>query len=271
MNFVCVDYDYFETFNMKMKYGRSFSREYPSDGENYIINETALKMIGYKEPIGKTAALAQHAPAPIVGVVKDFHGTSLHNVIRPTIFFTYRFASKRNLFIKINQASTPATIQFAKNIVNTLSPNSVFDFRFIDDEFDRMYQKETILRNLFECFALLAVFVSCLGLFGLASFLAQQRTKELAIRKALGASTSGVTVMLSKEFVGLVVLANVIAWPIAYVLMNRWLADYAYRISIEAWIFPGIGAVTLLIALLTVSYQAIKAATANPVESLRYE
>jgi putative ABC transport system permease protein len=271
MNYVCVDYDYFETFNMKMKDGRSFSRGYPSDGQNYIINETALKMMGYKEPIGKRVALARHAPAPIVGVVKDFHGTSLHNAINPTIFFTYKFASKHNLFIKINNVNAPATIQFTKNVVKTLSPNSLCDIRFLDDEFDRMYRKEAVLGSLFEYFTLLAVLVSCLGLLGLASFMAEQRTKEVGIRKVLGASTPVITAMLTKEFVALVLVANVIAWPVAYALMNGWLADYAYRISIEAWIFPAIGAVTLLIAVLTVSYQAIKAAIANPVESLRYE
>lgn len=272
INFVSVDYDYFKTFDMKISRGRSFSNKYSADGRNYIVNETTVRMIGYTNPIGKPFTVWK-TKGVIVGVVKDFHGTSLRNEIRPTVFmlWAYDVLPKRNLFVKVSPKNIPATVTYVENQIHALSPSSIFEYRFMNDEFDRMYRRETHLKNLVESFALLAVFISCLGLLGLASFMAEQRTKEVGIRKALGASTSGITVMLSKEFVGLVLVANVIAWPIAYALMNRWLADYAYRVSIGAWIFPAVGGLTLLIALLTVSYQAIKAATTNPAESLKYE
>ena len=275
--FVCVDYDYFETFSMKMTQGRSFSSEYPTDKQNYIINETALKMTGYENPIGKMYATvkdredSKNDTGILVGVVKDFNCTSLHNEIQPIVFFLYDMLPKRQLFIKTNPANIPATIEHIQNTLGTFSPNFIFEYRFLDDEFDRMYTSEANLQKLLEYFTFLAIFISCLGLFGLASFMSEQRTKEIAIRKVLGAKTAIIMVKLSQEFVLLVLLANIIAWPVAAYFLNGWIKTYAYRTNIGVLIFILSAIITLGIAILTVAYQSIKAATANPVDSLRYE
>jgi putative ABC transport system permease protein len=275
--FVCVDYDYFETFNMKMIQGRSFSREYSTDMQNYIINETALKMTGYEDPIGKMYATvkdrkdSKNDKGILIGVVKDFHGTSLHNEIQPIIFFLYDMLPKRQLVVKINPSNIPSTIEHIQSTLATFSPDFIFEYRFLDDEFHRMYMREANLQKLLEYFTFLAIFISCLGLFGLASFMSEQRTKEIAIRKILGAKTASIIAKLSKEIVILVILANIIAWPVAAYFMNSWIGSFAYRTNIGVMEFILSAIIALGIAILTVAYQSIKAATANPVDSLRYE
>ena len=277
IRFVCVDYDYFETFNMKMVQGRSFSRENSTDPQNYIINETALKMTGYKDPIGKMYATvkdrvdSKNDKGILVGVVKDFHGTSLHNEIQPIIFFLYEMLPKRQLVVKINPSNIPSTIEHIQSTLGTFSPDFIFEYRFLDDEFHRMYMREANLQKLLEYFTFLAIFISCLGLFGLASFMSEQRTKEIAIRKILGAKTASIMAKLSKEIVILVILANIIAWPVSAYFMNGWIESFAYRTNIGVMVFIFSAISALGIAILTVAYQSIKAATANPVDSLRNE
>jgi putative ABC transport system permease protein len=270
MNFACVDYDYFETFDMKMAHGRSFSKDFPTDRRNYIINEAALKLTGFKDPVGKMFSMGRNE-GELVGVVKDFHGTSLHSDIRPIVFCLYQNLPYFNMFVKISSAGIRETIASIRKTINEYTPDFIFSFSFLDEEFNRQYRNEERLGQIFNYFTFLAIFVSCLGLFGLASFTAVQKTKEIAVRKVLGASVSKIVGMLSKEFLILVGIANVIAWPLAYVLTKRWIQSYSYHTHIQIWMFFGAGIIALLIALFTVSYQSIKAASKNPVESLKYE
>jgi putative ABC transport system permease protein len=270
MNFACVDYDYFETFDMKMTHGRSFSQNFPTDRGNYIINETALKMTGFKDPIGKMFSMGTNEGG-LIGVVKDFHGTSLHSDIRPVVFCLYQNLPYFQMFVKIDSTDIPRTIANIKDTVAKFTPNFIFSFSFLDEEFNRQYRNEERLGRIFNYFTFLSILVSCLGLFGLASFTAEQKTKEIAVRKVLGASIAKIVGRLSKEFLILVGIANVIAWPIAYMLMEKWIQSYSYHTKIQIWMFLGAGIVALIIALLTISYQSIKVASKNPVESLKYE
>jgi ABC-type antimicrobial peptide transport system permease subunit len=275
INFVCVDYDYFETFNMTMTHGRSFSPEHPTDKDNYIINETALKMTGYKDPIGKMYATGispnEYKKGVLVGVVKDFHGSSLHNEINPTVFFLWEMLPRWRMFVRLKSSNIPTTIEQVKKITNRFSPGFLFSYRFMDDQFNEMYQRDKNLLNLIEYFTFLAIFISFLGLLGLSSFMAERRTKEIAIRKVLGASNAGIVARLFKEFVFLIAIANVIAWPVAFNFMNEWIKDFAYHTDIGWLIFPLAGVISLSIALGTVSFQTYKAAYANPIDSLKYE
>jgi ABC-type antimicrobial peptide transport system permease subunit len=271
-NFVSADYDYFETLEMEMSYGRSFSKEHPTDADNYIINETALKMTGYENPIGRSFTVWK-SEGTIIGVVKDFHGTSLHNQIRPTFFMMreYEVLPKRSMIIRLNSNNIPATIDYIKDRTSQFSPEFIFAYRFLDDYFNQVYTNEQNMQILIEYFTILAIFISCLGLIGLASFMAEQRTKEIAIRKVLGAKTLGVMIKLSKEFVMLVLTANIFAWPVAYYFMNGWIESFAYRTDIGIMVFVLSAISAIGIALITVSFQAYKAANANPVDSLMHE
>ncbi len=270
IKFVCCDYDYFETFGMTMSHGRSFSREYPTDQGNYIINEAALKLTGYENPIGRMFSMWTQE-GEIVGVVRDFHGTSLHNEIEPTVFVLYKNLPYFYMFVKMNPALIPAALGFVESNVKQAVPDYVFDYSFLDDYFAQQYWREERLKNLLKYFTVLAIFISCLGMLGLISFMAEQRTKEVAIRKVLGARNRTIVGILSKQFLLLVAVANIIAWPVAFYFMDKWLQFYAYHAEITWWIFLVSGAAALLITLLTVSFQSIKAATADPVDSLRYE
>jgi len=270
MNFVCVDYDYFETFDMEMGYGRSFSREYPTDQENYIINEAALKLTGYQDPIGKMFSMWEDE-GTIVGVVKDFHGTSLHNDIRPIVFVMYQNLPYSNWFIKIRGSSIAESMDFVKKTIAAVVPGYPVEPEFLDEHFQRQYINEDRLGKILTSFTGLAIFISCLGLFGLAAFMAARRSKEIAIRKVLGASIWSVMRILSREFIVLIVLANIIAWPLGLFVMSRWMRNFSYHTSIGLGVFIAAGTVALAIALLTVSYQTFRAATANPADRLRNE
>ena len=269
-NFVLADYDYFKTFNMKIKYGRSFSPKIASDKKNFIINESLLKETGYKDPIGEM--LTVDNKGSIIGVVKDFHGTNLQNKIRPTVFYMNAdYMQKNILYIKVKSSNIPSTINYIKDSIKNLYPGFFFRYRFMDDIFNNMYNRESLLQKLLTYFTFLAIFISGLGLLGLASFLAMQKTKEIAIRKVLGATTRSIMGKISREFIHLVVIANLIAWPAAYYLINGWLKGYAYRTSIGLEIFFLSAIITIFIALIPVSHQAYKASNANPIDSLRKE
>ena len=270
MNFACVDYDYFETLGMEMSQGRSFSRKYPTDKKNYIINEAALKLTGYEDPIGKMFSMWTDEGS-IVGVVKDFHGTSLHNNIRPIVFVMYQNLPYSYWFVKIQGINLQRSLDLVRNTIAAIIPGYPLEIAFMDEHFQNQYQREARLGSILRYFTGLAIFIACLGLFGLAAFMASRRSKEIAIRKVLGASLWKVIGILSKEFIILITLANIIAWPLSYWLMNRWLQSFAYRAGINVWIFVLSAAISFFIALLTVSAQSIKAALANPVDSLRYE
>jgi len=270
MNFACVDYDYFETFDMTMSHGRSFSRDHPTDSNNYIINEAALKLTEYKDPVGKLFSMWQDE-GTIVGVVKDFHGTSLHNDIRPIVFVMYQNLPYSNWFIRIQGDDVRRSTEFVRNTVASLVPEYPIEITFMDDFFQNQYRREERLGNILKYFTALAVFISCLGLLGLASFLAAIRSKEIAIRKVLGASTWHVMGILSREFLFLILIANILAWPLGFFVMNRWIQNFAYRTGLHVWVFLFSAALSLLIALVTVSLLSLKTAVADPVDSLRYE
>lgn len=268
-----VDYDYIPTFKMEIAAGRNFSREMGTDPtQAFIINETAARRIGWQSPeeaIGKRFGYGRRN-GQIIGVVKDFHFESLHQEISPIVMFLSK-TDLAQISIRIGPQNIPQTMAFLKDIWAELRPNYPFSYYFIDENFDQLYRSEENLQRIFSYFAFLSVLIGCLGLFGLASYSAERRTKEIGIRKVLGASATGITFLLSKEFTKWVLLANVIAWPAAYLIMSRWLQNFAYRSSIGLGTFLLAGGIAWVIAFLTVSYQAIKASIADPIAALKYE
>jgi putative ABC transport system permease protein len=266
-----IDYDYFETLGMQIIQGRSFSEEYATDSENYILNERALRMTGLESPIGKMFSCWEDE-GKIIGIVKNFHASSLHSEIGPVIFtLSQRHGSHSYIFVKIRPNDIPGTLAFLEKKTAEFAPNNLFEYRFLDDVFNSQYSGDQRRGNIYKYFTVLAIFISCLGLFGMASFTAEQRTKEIGIRKVLGASIANILMMISKNFLMLLLVSNVIAWPIAYFLMERLLNNYAYRTGIAAWIFIVSAVTAICVALLTVGIKIVRAAYANPVDSLRYE
>jgi putative ABC transport system permease protein len=270
MNFVCVNYDYFETLGMTMSHGRSFSREFPTDRENYIINEAALKLTGYDDPIGRMFCMWR-VEGTLVGVVKDFHGTSLHNDIRPIVFAMYQNLPYAYWFIKVRGSFVPESRDFVKTTVASVIPGYPVEPRFLDEHFQDQYVREERQGRILQVFTLLAIFISCLGLLGLAAFMAARRSKEIAIRKVLGATNLSIMRILSREFAILIVMANIIAWPMGFFMMRRWMENFSYHTSVGVGIFFVAGAAALIVALLTVSYETFQAATSNPANRLRNE
>jgi len=256
---------------MEMAQGRDFSRDFPTDVQNYIVNEEAVKLMGLEDPVGKLFSIWQNE-GQIIGVVKNFHSRPLHNTIEPLVLTLAQNDWGPNyIFLRIGPDNISQTLDNLAKTWKKFAPNYPFDFQFLDEAFEQLYRTDQRTGTIFKYFAILAIFISCLGIFGLASFTAEQRTKEIGIRKVLGASVSGIVSLISKEFVVLLTLANVIAWPLAYFLMKRMLNNYAYRTNITLWIFLTAGVLAYSIALLTVSYQAFKAARTDPARALRYE
>ena len=268
-----VDFDYIKQYKMKILAGRNFSRAFGTDTtQAMILNESAVKMLGYTSPrqaVGR--AFSQWGrKGTIIGVVKDFHYQSLQNVIRP-LSMRIEPDGVDQISINVRASNLPATIAAIENKWKTVIPYRPFSYFFVDEFFDRQYRSQDRFGKLFLYFAVLAIFISCLGLLGLASYSTIQRTKEIGVRKVLGASVGNIVNLLSKEFMILVGFAFVVAAPVSWLLMRQWLKDFAYRISIGWWIFILAGVLALVIALLTISFQAIKAAVANPIKSLRTE
>ena len=271
MGMMSTDYDFAKTLRLELESGRYFSRENPTDSLAVVINERAVKTLNLKDPLGKRIILSgQNKSYNIIGVLKDFNFESLHQKIKPLVVFLYR-GQTAYLPVRIRPSDISGTISFIKNEWKKFVPNKPFEYYFLDEEVGRLYRSDQKTGEIFTAFSFLAIFIACLGLFGLAAFTAERRTKEIGIRKALGASIPAVIFLLSKEFTKWVLIANVIAWPVAYYVINNWLKDFAYKINITPWVFLFSGIIALVIALLTVSFHAIRAATANPVKSLRYE
>jgi len=270
-----VDFDYIKTLGMQIVKGRDFSRSFSTDSTAVIINEAASKHFGWEDPIGNSIGLYVAINPPtvanftVIGVVQDFHYESLRDQIRPLALF--RNESTELISLRLKASDLTGTIAFIEDTWNTFAPGQPFEYSFLDDRFDTMYRAEQRIGRIFGIFATLAVFVGCLGLFGLSAFTTEQRTKEIGVRKVLGAPVLGIVTMLSKEFSRLVVVSLVIAVPAAYMIMNGWLREFAYRASIGVWPFIASGLLALGIAWLTVAYHAIKIARSNPVNSLRYE
>ncbi len=268
--FLIVGYDYIETLGIQLLEGKTFDRTPRSRYDQVImLNESAVKVLGLEEPVGKTFQEGRYYQYTVVGVVEDFHFSSLYENVPPVQLYLSE-QSMSQVIVRIKPQDIAQTLAFLENTWKTYS-SDFFNFTFIDDDLANIYRSENVLEKMIGYAAILAIFVACLGLFGLSLFMAEQRTKELGIRKVLGASTASLVSLLSKEYVWLVLIANLIAWPIAYYAMNKWLQNFAYHINPSWWIFVLSGVLALVIALLTVSYHVIRAATANPVESLRYE
>jgi putative ABC transport system permease protein len=270
-----VDYDFIKTTNIKMVDGRDFSRDHPTDAkEAFIINQEAARMMGLKSPVGKYFRLYGQE-GKIIGVMQDAYFSSLHRKVEPLVYHVLTDANDARsygaMLVKVRGSQISDGISTIERIWKAQNPNSPFEFQFLDDAINSRYVSDQRTQKIFGAFASIAVFISCLGLFGLAAFTAQNKRKEIAIRKTLGAPASNILASLTGDFAKWVIIANVISWPTAYYFMNNWLKNFAYKTDINPWIFVSSGAVALVIALLTVSSHAIKAATANPVESLRYE
>ncbi|HAO48076.1 MAG TPA: hypothetical protein DCR35_01475 [Runella sp.] len=264
-----ISYDYIQTMGIKLVGGRDFGDQYGMDTTNYIINEASAKKMGYKDPVGKEMTMWGRK-GTIVGLMKDFHYNSLHSTIEPLIL---RLQPKtENWGVVIVRADAGKTKEALANLEKTFkkfNPSFPFKYSFTDQEYAKQYKSEQVVNQLSNFFAFLAIFISCLGLFGLAAFTAEQRTKEIGVRKVLGASVTNLVGMLSAEFIKLVLVATFIAFPIAWYFLKGWLEKYAYRIEIEWWYFALAAIVAVFIALLTVSSQAIRAALMNPVKSLK--
>ena len=270
-----IDTDYFKMMEITMKEGRNFSAIHPSDSlESLIVNETLVKNQGWKNPMGKriwffTNENGDTKEAKVIGVVKDFHVTSLHQKIEPLIFFLAPPMESDNLYVKIKPENATQSLAFIQKTYREFDSYNPYETYFLDQNFASQYKDDNQKRNLFMLFASLAIVIACLGLFGLAAFTIEQRTKEIGIRKVLGASIESILVLVTREFVWLVSIAFVIACPIALWGINKWLQDFAYKAEIHWWTFAIAGILAVAIALLTVSFQALKTAIANPVKSLR--
>lgn len=266
IRFDYIDYDFLDVFKIEMAQGRNFSKEFSDDESAVLVNETAVKQLGWTDPIGKK--LPGRDEYHVIGVVKDFYFASLHQRIEPMMFL---LRDGPRIAVRVRPGNVQKTVALLKDVFERNTQTQPFDFFFLDDRFNQLYKKEQRIGEIFGYFSLLAIFIACLGLLGLASFTVERRTKEIGIRRVLGASAYRIVTLLGKEYVRLVIIANVIAWPVAYLAMNRWLQNFAYRININVWMFILAAAGVLFIAFITVSYQTLKAAFANPAETLRYE
>ena len=271
MGLYYADYDHQEVMKFEMKQGRYFSRDFPSDSSAILLNEAAVKEFGFTDPIGEEIIFNddnKRQTLKVIGVYKDFNFESLKNKIRPLSIRLTNDSYQLMIRYEGNPAERVAAVE---KLWKQLVPGQPFDYSFLDERFDELFRSEQRMGQLFTVFSCLAIFIACLGLFALAAFMAEQRTKEIGIRKVMGASTTGLTMMLSREFTRLVVIAFVPAAVAAWFVVDSWLDGFAYRVDISPWIFIGSGAVATSIAWFTVSFQSIKAAASNPVTSLRYE
>ena len=271
ITFFCVDDHFLETFQMNLAEGRFFTPNPAGSGTDVIINERLVEIMGSESGVG-SRLMHDDRSLTVIGVIKDFHFKPVYRDIEPMIIINNPEARAfRYMFIRISPQTIERTLTFIEQTINRFNPNFPFEYHFLDEDYEQLYRRTERFTQLIQTFTLLAIVISCLGLFGLASYMAEQRTKEIGIRKVMGASVSAMVVLLSKEFARWVCIANILAWPVSYWIMHKWLQDFAYRISLTWWIF-GISALcAFVVALLTVSYQALKAATANPVNALRYE
>lgn len=265
-----VDYNFIETFKIEMAEGRSFSQEFSDDTNfGFLLNEEAIKQMGIKDPVGKTYSI-WGMEGQIIGVMKDFHFKPLHNPIEPMLFMVMKDYLEL-LVVRIDTTDPENTISYLEETMTKFDPEKKHDFRFFDERYNAMYRSEQQMETILKLFTGLAIFIACLGLFGLSTFLTQQRTKEIGIRKVLGANVFNIVVILSKEFTKWVIIANLIACPIAYFIINKLLQNFAYRVNMGYKIFGITVISSILIAIFTVSFQTIKAANSNPVEALKYE
>jgi len=272
LNAVSAGEDYIETFGMEMLEGRFLTGESRTSSDTIreaVLNETAVKKMNLDSPVGKSIEFS-NLKVTITGVVKDYYFQSLHHSMEPLAIISvpewYNY-----IFVRINSDSIPQTMASIERVWKKFSPDTPFNGSFLNEDYENLYRSEQRMRQVFNYFTILAICISCLGLFGLAAYMAEQRTREIGIRKVLGASLASLTFMISSEFIKWVLIANAIAWPLAFLVMNRWLESFAYRISINWTVFMLSGAMAVIIALLTVSFLAFKAALSDPVKALKHE
>jgi len=269
-----VDKEFVDTYGLKLLAGRNIRQSRSKDGPlELLVSERSIQEAGYSsahEAVGKSFTL-EGDPGTIIGVVNDINIYSLHQPQLPVNYVVTPINRHNYLSVRVHPQNLSETIGHIRKTWKEMIPNYPLDYFFLDASFEKMHAADQKMSQIFSAFSALAVFVACLGLFGLAAYTAQQKTKEIGVRKILGASASNIYFLLSREFLKWVVLANIIAWPLAYYAMHQWLQNFAYRINPSVWTFVFSGLIALGIALLTVSFQAIKAAAANPVDSLRYE
>ena len=281
---IAIDEDFLETLQLELVAGRNVSRgDGPRQGSSYLINETAAQWFGSDDAVGSPIGdlwvkivgdphLKERWIQPIVGVVKDFQSGDMHTEIRPTIFPIVDLGWVPSYIIaRLQSGDLQATLASIENVWSEFIPDEALDYSFLDEDFARLFEAETRLGKAFGFFATLAIIIACLGLFGLAAFMAEARTKEIGVRKTLGASVRDIVSLMSKHFLWLLLIGNVIAWPLGYILMNKWLENFAFRIDIGIGIFILTGTVALLLVVISVGGQALRASLANPVDSLRYE
>ncbi|MDQ3291370.1 MAG: FtsX-like permease family protein, partial [Bacteroidota bacterium] len=263
-----VGTDFIKTMGITLLSGRDFNQS-PGDSLNILVNESAAKLMGLKDPVGQPITFMGQK-GRIIGLMKDFHLASLHVPIQPLVI---RHISDwtNYVLIKTQPGRTVEAIQVTGKIARQLNPAFPFDYHFLDEDYEKLYRNEMLINSIVKAFGLVAILISCLGLFGLVTYTAEQRTKEIGIRKVLGASVTNIVTLLSSEFLKLVLLANILAWPLAWWAVHQWLQNFAYRAPISWKLFALAGTAAVLIALITVSFQAIKAAVANPVKTLRNE
>jgi ABC-type antimicrobial peptide transport system permease subunit len=267
---VSVGYDFVKTMKLKVLAGRDYSKAFATDSVGYIVNEAALKRIGYKDPIGQPLTFWDKK-GTIIGLIKDFHFNSMHEQIKPLVIRFGEQESYGNILVKTQPGKTKEALASLESLCKQINPAFPFAYTFSDEEYQKLYQNEQIVTRLSNAFAFLAIFISSLGLLGLAMFTAEQRIKEIGIRKVLGASVGSLFSLLSSEFLVLVIIALLIALPVSWYAMSHWLQGFAYRTPMQWWMFALSGAVIIFIAMATVSFQAIKAALINPIKSLRSE
>ncbi|MDN3581526.1 ABC transporter permease [Mucilaginibacter flavus] len=267
---VSVGYDFVKTMKLKLAQGRDFSSAYGTDSVGYLVNEAAAKRLKYTNPIGKPLTF-WGKKGEIIGVLKDFHFASMHEQIKPLIIRYGEQEGYGNILVKTQPGKTREALASMEKLAKQINPAFPFTYTFSDDEYQKLYQNEQIVNKLSNAFAFLAIFISCLGLLGLAMFTAEQRVKEIGIRKVLGASVTSLFALLSSEFLVLVVISLFIALPVSWYAMTAWLRDFAYQTPMQWWVFALAGAIIIVIAMITVSFQAIKAVLINPIKSLRSE
>ncbi len=269
--YMFVGYSFLSTMEMQMAEGRWYSPKFATDSNAFVINQAAVRKLGWRSPVGKTLSMAGRT-GPIIGVIKDFNFASLHENVEPLVMYSLQYRHEAGfLSVRIRSSNVSKTLSFLNNSWKQAFPGWAFNYSFLDNDFQNLYISDQRFAVISSLSSVLAIVVACLGLLGLISLIAQQRTKEVGIRKVLGASTAGIIWTLTKDLLILAVVANLVAWPVAYFALQKWLQSFAYRITPGVWTFVLAGVVVIVISLLTVGYQALKAATANPVQSLRCE
>lgn len=271
LDFLGIDYDFIPAYEMKMIAGRNFSRDFPSDSNAAILNETAVRMLGFQNPQQAiNQKLGNEDGRTIIGVVKDYHTEALNKIIEPQLMIL-RLNARNVYSVKTETKNVSAVINNIRDKWNTYFPNDPLNYYFLDEAFNKPYKADWEFGNIFGIFTCIAIGIACMGLLGLSSYNVLQRAKEIGIRKVFGASVMNIAYMISKDFVRLILIAVMLAIPVTWWIMQKWLQQFAYRIQIGWWIFPAAGLLAILIALITISLQSIKAAIANPVKSLRTE